>query len=118
MVGAVINDMIGVCNAQHASCVPKNTALPKRVLYVGPLISRHQARLHVSIGQKDRYIALSHCWGKRQSLVMKKTNIRYLERGILWGKLPKTYKDAIRITRLLGIHYLWIDSLCIMQDSK
>jgi hypothetical protein len=35
-----------------------------------------------------------------------------------WGQLPKTFQDAVTVTRKLGIRYLWIDSLCIIQDSK
>ncbi|CAG5174570.1 uncharacterized protein ALTATR162_LOCUS7815 [Alternaria atra] len=38
--------------------------------------------------------------------------------GIPWDELPKTFQEAILVTRELGLNYLWIDSLCIIQDSK
>lgn len=38
--------------------------------------------------------------------------------GFLLHDLPQTFRDAVRITRALGIPYLWIDTLCIMQDSQ
>ncbi|KDQ32479.1 hypothetical protein PLEOSDRAFT_17401, partial [Pleurotus ostreatus PC15] len=44
-------------------------------------------------------------------------NIEELQRQIPFGKLPKTWVDAITITRAMGCEYLWIDSLCIIQDS-
>lgn len=38
-------------------------------------------------------------------------------RGIPWELLPTTFRDAIQVTKGLGIRYLWIDSLCIIQDD-
>jgi hypothetical protein len=39
-------------------------------------------------------------------------------RGIPVQSMPQTFKDAVKITRKFGIRYLWIDALCILQDSK
>jgi len=30
--------------------------------------------------------------------------------------MPQTYKDAIHVTHALGLRYLWIDALCIIQE--
>lgn len=46
-----------------------------------------------------------------------KSNLKEMEQGINYFALPATFQDAIAITRNLGVRYLWIDSLCIMQDS-
>ena len=67
-----------------------------------------------------KYTALSHCWGKTKTLRL--THDTYdaytgLE-GIRISDLPATFRDAVSITRRLGVRYLWIDSLCIIQDSK
>ncbi|ETS76755.1 hypothetical protein PFICI_12142 [Pestalotiopsis fici W106-1] len=40
-----------------------------------------------------------------------------LER-IAWQDLPRTFRDAIYVTRQLGYSYLWIDSFCIIQDDQ
>jgi hypothetical protein len=37
---------------------------------------------------------------------------------IPWSHLPKTFRDAIYFIRRLGIEYVWIDSLCIIQDDR
>ena len=64
-----------------------------------------------------KYVALSHCWGKTNTAILKKRTLRTMTNGIDWSKLPKTFQDAIYVTRRLGFRYLWIDSLCIIQDS-
>lgn len=65
------------------------------------------------------YITLSHCWGKVQAMVTT-TKSNYQERihKISETELPKTFLDAVHIARGLGIRYLWIDSLCIVQDDR
>jgi hypothetical protein len=57
------------------------------------------------------YCTLSHCWGKRTS------NSSELAQEILLDALPQTFRDAVYMSRHLGVRYLWIDSLCVIQDS-
>jgi hypothetical protein len=38
--------------------------------------------------------------------------------GVPWDQLPKTFQDAVTVTRELGFEYLWIDSLCVVQDDR
>lgn len=64
------------------------------------------------------YVSLSHCWGKCVLFTLKQNNLEDLRREIPISQLPKTFQDAIYVTFKLGISYLWIDSLCIIQDSK
>ncbi|KAL2679166.1 hypothetical protein Neosp_009929 [[Neocosmospora] mangrovei] len=65
----------------------------------------------------DRYVCLSHCWGKtaHTALTTKKTFKDHLV-SIDWDCLTQTFQDAITICRRLDIPFLWIDSLCIIQD--
>jgi hypothetical protein len=44
-------------------------------------------------------------------------NLAHLKSGLSIDELPQTFIDAIKVARTLSIQYLWIDSLCIMQDS-
>jgi hypothetical protein len=60
---------------------------------------------------------LSHCWGSSPVITSKKADIQLRRDHIQWSDLSKTFQDAITITRRLGIPYLWIDSLCIIQDD-
>ena len=65
-----------------------------------------------------RYSALSHCWGSsNMSLKTTRESLETHLTGFNERDLPKTFMDAILICRKLGIPYLWIDSLCIIQDD-
>lgn len=65
----------------------------------------------------DRYVALSHCWGRGQNICTTQATLESHKRGIDIQSLPQTFKDAIAIVRSLGVRYLWIDSLCIIQGD-
>lgn len=70
----------------------------------------------------SRYIALSYTWGGVECLKHTRANLgRLTERGSLYHDqlpgIPRTVRDAMGITRLLGERYLWVDSLCVDQDE-
>ena len=64
-----------------------------------------------------QYANLSHCWGLSQITRLLTDNIAQLHRGIDIDTLQPTFRHAIRVVRMLGLRHLWIDSLCIIQDS-
>lgn len=69
---------------------------------------------------KSPYIALSHCWGtlrREQRCCTYADNIDQRKAHIAYDELPPSFQDAVRVTRALGMRYLWIDSLCIVQDD-
>ena len=98
---------------------PKPADLPTRVLDLGHAgDSASSIRLFVpEVPTKAHYVALSHCWGTGQVLTTTRHNVSEHERLIPHDSLPKTFREAVQVTRELGIRYLWIDSLCILQDS-
>lgn len=58
-------------------------------------------------------------WGKKSKrCVTTQATLESRKSGISWNELPKTFQEAISITRELGLNRLWIDSLCVIQDSK
>ena len=75
-------------------------------------------RLYESRGEAAAYVSLSHCWGRRPFLRTLSGNLSAHRDGIAWERLPPTFRDAVQFTRRLGIRYLWIDSLCIVQDDR
>jgi hypothetical protein len=88
-------------------------SLPTRVLDV----TSNKVRLIETSRERGAYIALSYCWGDEPFINTTKSRLQDRKEGITFGNLPKTFQDAVIITRKLGIKYLWIDSLCIIQDS-
>jgi hypothetical protein len=81
--------------------------------------SNDNVRLRETDGNTvDRYITLSHCWGSQQPLTTTAATLNTRNMNISWESLPAVFQDAITVTRRLHIHFLWIDSLCILQDVK
>lgn len=107
------------CEKNHFnSCFQGECKLPKRVLDLGIDGTAAMLRLKETKAEMGGYITLSHCWGNtNDQLSTKKANISNMLNSIPIHELCQTFKDAIAITRKLGIRYLWIDSLCIIQDD-
>lgn len=63
------------------------------------------------------YATLSHCWGKFEILELRKDNLIAFQAQVSEAALSKSFRDAIRTSRVMGFSYIWIDSLCIIQDD-
>ncbi len=108
------------CISTHPRCgAGTERPLPSRILELDRRDSASdEVRLLVTSDEFARYACLSYCWGKDQ--VFPKTTIENLEercKGILVSALPATIRDAIAFTRKLGLRYLWVDCLCIVQND-
>lgn len=67
-----------------------------------------------------RYVALSHRWGdlsQDQRFCTYADNIAQRKERIEYDELPASFRDAVRVARALGVRFLWIDSLCIIQED-
>lgn len=118
---AIAKIWLATCQSRHhLTCSPiEPTALPDRVLDLGAVERPGILRLMQTRGAKGIYLTLSHCWGKSSSVLQTTTaNLARMEEDIPFSTLPRTFQDAVIITRKLGFQYLWIDSLCIIQDSR
>ncbi|KAK5654622.1 hypothetical protein OQA88_6943 [Cercophora sp. LCS_1] len=115
---ALLRTWLAHCTTAHKTCsVPG--ALPTRVINVG-LPTDDFVRLETTVpGTVTPYMTLSHCWGPTPHLVIRTltSNIDAHTARIPLTALTNTFRDAVAVTRAVGIPYLWIDSLCIVQDS-
>ncbi|KAI1120046.1 heterokaryon incompatibility protein-domain-containing protein [Nemania abortiva] len=112
------------CIQSHPACqspflIP-NTFIPTRLLRVNnPDLGFDYVKMvsaeHIELSA--RYIALSYCWGGDQLGKTVEANISSRSRNLRVSDQPKTIRDAIKVTRRLHFDYLWIDSLCIIQDD-
>jgi Heterokaryon incompatibility protein (HET) len=68
-------------------------------------------------GSVGQYLTLSHGWGENQHFKLTSVNSESFHQKIPFESLPKTFQDAVIVTRKLGYQYLWIDALCIVQDD-
>ncbi|KAF2727901.1 HET-domain-containing protein [Polyplosphaeria fusca] len=108
-----LNNHRTLCHSMSENCLK----LPYRVLDIG---SDHDQAvvLREHIESEACYACLSHCWGGSEPLKTMKATLETHKRGIRWGDIPATFQDAIAFVRSLTIRYIWIDSLCIVQDDE
>ncbi|RYP63125.1 hypothetical protein DL771_009419 [Monosporascus sp. 5C6A] len=102
---------------KHPHCVPQKPQMPIRLIDVGT--DAAQVTL-VEPGQAvcDRYVALSYRWGEGVKHFATAEESQAARRaGIIVADLPRTLRDAVALTRRIGLRYLWIDALCIFQDD-
>jgi hypothetical protein len=108
---------------------PRHTELPSRLINVGnensdlQVIAPYFEDVKAIIASPEqilRYAALSYCWGQHQTTFKTSTsNIDSLKIHSFWPRpIPMTIEDAITMTKALGLRYLWIDALCIIQDDQ
>ena len=117
---ALVKRWLETCIQYHDTerCPPEAHVLPTRVLDVGITGQGETVRLHVPDGsEKALYIALSHCWDPQQIFTTTRANLGQHRDCIALTDLLRTFQEAIHVSRELSVQYLWIDSLCIIQDS-
>lgn len=110
---------------KHASClVSLGAELPARVVQVLSTSATSkplEAKLvEPPKGTIARYVALSYCWGEEGHNPVTTTQANYAQHlvSLPVGHLALSLQDAIETTVRLGLEYLWVDSLCIIQDSQ
>ncbi|QMW37719.1 hypothetical protein G4B11_000955 [Aspergillus flavus] len=113
-----ILECLSDCITTHEHCDARNpVSLPSRLLEVSD--QNHTCRLvEPAKDQLGTYMTLSYCWGNGNPLKLTRGLYNSFQNGISWIDLPQLFRDAIRITNRLGVSYLWIDSLCIVQDDR
>lgn len=128
-----IGTWVAECQHEHVSCWRSAEAafksklrqdMPTRVLHITTDGSnRNRVRLIETqslqkASASSDYITLSHCWGGFLPVRLLQSNYDSFRKDIEIQNLPKTFRDAITLTQACGIKYIWIDALCIIQDSK
>ncbi|RYP46432.1 hypothetical protein DL768_007344 [Monosporascus sp. mg162] len=114
-----IRNWIGTCDSLDEECSGDSIPLlPTRVLDVGENSSANVRLISSRPGQTGKYLYLSFPWGGRIKFTNNSSSMGMLLKRVPLELLPAIAKDAISMTRLLGLRYLWIDALCIVQDSS
>ncbi|KIW43955.1 uncharacterized protein PV06_05001 [Exophiala oligosperma] len=112
-----IKTWLGKCEQEHGqACGSTTSRLPKRVIDVSDLSTLRL--VETTKDSRGRYVALSYCWGKVQEFQTTTETIQEKLDGFAPSALPQTLQDAATITNALGIEFLWVDSICILQDDQ
>ncbi|KAK4466797.1 heterokaryon incompatibility protein-domain-containing protein [Cladorrhinum samala] len=90
---------------------------PTRVIRI-PQDGHQDPWLEDGAGLAGEYVALTYRWGGASMSKTLTSNLDNHRKAVPLAGLSKTIQDAIKVTRDLGYEYLWVDSLCIIQDSK
>ncbi|CAG8961219.1 hypothetical protein HYFRA_00013275 [Hymenoscyphus fraxineus] len=109
----------GICASNHLS-LQLTKQLPTRLLEIGKDGDCISVRVieTASLSPETEYVTLSHCWGTKRHITLTLATYENFVEDVPWKMLPKTFTDAIELTKLLHYKYIWIDSLCIIQDSN
>lgn len=104
------------CCKEHEACRMKQERLPTRLVCV----ESNTIRLVISetLQKAPRYATLSYCWGHDPFIKLSRDNLAAFFEEIPWDTLPPTFQDAIQAVRKLGLQYIWIDALCIIQEPQ
>ncbi|EON68892.1 hypothetical protein W97_08150 [Coniosporium apollinis CBS 100218] len=120
---ALARDWITDCEENHEDCPELgHSILPTRVIDV--LSHRdidgdpQRIRLRLGAGECAPYVALSYCWGGAQPFTTTSLTLQDRLQGFFLSSLPRSLQDAVTATRKLGLRYLFVDALCIIQDSQ
>jgi len=124
----LIRDWLDDCDAKHFKPVckpPEDTKLtasasvrlPTRLIHVGSEAGRIVNLREMQPGDTGDWIALSYRWGDSPPFSTTRQNLTRHIKGMALTTLPRTFQDAIKVTRALGKEYLWIDSICIIQGE-
>ena len=110
------------CVKAHMYCNKKPAFVPTRLLDVESGCES-SVRLISTSGDLMSYFALSHCWGQpsdaeRESMSTTKSNLAARQASVSVAELPRTFRDFVWLARSIRVRYVWIDSLCIIQDSE
>ncbi|KAI1333536.1 heterokaryon incompatibility protein-domain-containing protein [Xylariaceae sp. FL0016] len=111
------------CRANHPECTlaPIEGGMPTRLIDMGDPALGERPKIvdTVARGLTAPYAALSYCWGNDHRRVEELTDDKLIkmQEELDEDSLALTYKETMRLTRELGLRYLWVDCLCIVQGS-
>ncbi|KAB8226925.1 HET domain-containing protein [Aspergillus alliaceus] len=113
---ACFNYWIQNCRENHPSC-QRPRFMPKRLVDVG--LGNRGMCLVEDVHPACQYVALSHCWEFSEAATVQTTkrNLEETKAYISYMSLSKTFRDAVDICKWLDVPYLWVDSICIVQDD-
>ncbi|KAF9883277.1 hypothetical protein FE257_003797 [Aspergillus nanangensis] len=116
-----VASLLAKCEKSHSDChLPyEEIVLPSRFIDLErefPKVCLVETRGLL----RPPYVTLSHCWGPPGGirLMLTTDNMPEFKQGVALEQLTPVFRDAISLTRHLDIRYLWIDAICIIQNSK
>ncbi|KAK1988377.1 heterokaryon incompatibility protein-domain-containing protein, partial [Colletotrichum cereale] len=105
------------CQRSHSKCSSRsNKFVPTRLLHVSGTPQYPKIKLSTEPPIAP-YATLSYCWGGDQDAKTLRSNFESYQDHIEFSTLPSTIQDAAIVTIQIGLSYLWVDAMCIIQDD-
>jgi len=118
---ALASDWLRSCLTEHEDCTNITDAddpfLPSRVIEISGGDPKTVKLCEHVANMRARYMCLSYCWGGADFIRTTTASIQSHLSGIPLERLPAVFRDFIQVARTFQVRYVWIDSLCIIQDS-
>ncbi|KAK9443787.1 uncharacterized protein VB005_03067 [Metarhizium brunneum] len=108
------------CQNGHRPCSPvQSSQFPARVLDLG-IADKYPSMVYLveTPSKRGAYGTMSHCWPSGETITTTLATLKSRKGGIMLGDLSRSFQNAIFLFRKLGIRYMWVDSLCIIQDCE
>ena len=121
----IMNEWIRDCRHTHTACRTSTSRssqnMPTRIIFVGNhrLGTLPRLVLVSELPYNFRYATLSYCWGPPSSMRLTTTTETLSTRlnSLSWNELPRVFNDSFVVAQELGLEFIWIDALCILQDD-
>jgi hypothetical protein len=104
------------CNAHLGTTC--SATLPARALHVSGTNARLVQMTHIDTKIITPYLTVSHKWMTQGMPKLLRCNLQKMQQSVQLHTLPAIFQDSILLARAIGICYVWIDSLCIIQDDS
>jgi hypothetical protein len=99
-------------------CLVEPTFKPTRLIEISKDSHTWNLRLSSNTTRVVSYTARSYCSGSQGFIKTTRASLTHWMTDLPWALLPKTIQDGIVVTHELGLCYLWLDALCIVQDDE
>ena len=113
---SIIREWINRCDNTHRHPPPKHRSRPTRLIEIGGHNGKTSRLCSPECSVK--FAALSYRWGPGKQSETTKENVGERFKKLMTSEFPKTLQDAIQVARGLGLEYIWIDRICIVQDDE
>lgn len=120
----VVKPWVEDCVKNHPGCrevqqLDFGNRAPTRLIDVGTAYEDAVKLVDTGGLSNPRYLIMSYCWGaSNDESKTTQANIEQRRESIQIAALPKAIGDVIAITRLMGVQYLWVDAMCIIQETN
>lgn len=120
---AWVRSKLTCCLRIHSSVCGGSQSMkfvPTRLIYLAPLNRGGDVVLleGQDVPAGSSYVAMSHCWGgKIPDCATTRRTLADRKNCIAWKSIPKTFRESMEFTLQLGLEYIWIDSICNLQQD-